>query len=308
MIINIGNRTDIPAFYSEWFYRRLAAGCVCVRNPYNPAAVTRYRLDPDVVDCLVFCTKNPAPMFPRFSELAPYRQIWFVTVTPYGRDVEPYVPPVDRVLESFEELSRRVGRDSVIWRYDPVFLTDKYNRNFHLDAYEAMASRLRGLTHVSIISFIDLYRKTLRNFQGVREVDRDEQFLLTESFVNIAARYGMRLKTCAENPELGRCGADTRGCFTGHDLESIAGLRFRIPVKKSKREACSCLLENEIGAYNSCLHGCLYCYANSSREEVLRNHGYHNPDSPLLVGDLQPEDRIHRAGQRSYLDRQITLF
>jgi len=308
MIINIGNRTDIPAFYSDWFFRRLEEGTVCVRNPYAPAQITRYRLDPETVDCLVFCTKNPAPMFSRFERLNPFRQIWFVSITPYGPDIEPFVPPFLTVIESFRNLSSRVGKKSVIWRYDPVLLNAAYNQDFHLKTFEHMASLLAGYTEVCVISFVDLYRKTLRNFRGVREVPMEEQSLMTTAFVQIASRHGMKLKTCAESPELAGCGADVSGCIMKRDLEDITGCRFVIPVKKSKRESCSCLLENEIGAYNSCPHGCLYCYANENRDEVIRNRKIHDPASPLLIGRLHPEDHVADAVQKSYLDKQITLF
>ena len=123
MIINTGQRTDIPAFYSEWFANRLKVGFVCVRNPYNPSQVSRYRLDPAVVDVIGFCTKNPAPMFAYMDLLQNYGQYWFVTITPYGRDIEPYVPDKHRLLNDFQILSARVGVDSIGWRYDPIFLS-----------------------------------------------------------------------------------------------------------------------------------------------------------------------------------------
>lgn len=131
MIINTGMRTDIPAFYTPWFLNRLREGFVLVRNPYRPEQVTRYRLSPEVVDLIGFCTKNPAPMLDYMESLEHYGQYWFVTITPYGRDVEPGVPPVDQVLESFRKLSRMVGVRRIGWRYDPIFLSDRYTLEFH---------------------------------------------------------------------------------------------------------------------------------------------------------------------------------
>ena len=122
MIINTGQRTDIPAFYSSWFVNRLRAGFVLVRNPYNPQSVTRYRLSPDVVDVIGFCTKNPAPMLPYMPLLKPYHQFWYVTITPYGREIEPYAPSKKAVLESFRRLSGMVGADCIGWRYDPILI------------------------------------------------------------------------------------------------------------------------------------------------------------------------------------------
>ena len=123
VIINTGQRTDIPAFYAAWFANRLREGYVCVRNPYNPNQVSRYRLDPSVVDVIGFCTKNPAPMFPYMNLLREYGQYWFVTITPYGRDIEPNVPDKHGLLEDFKKLSKYVGVDGIGWRYDPIFLS-----------------------------------------------------------------------------------------------------------------------------------------------------------------------------------------
>lgn len=121
MIIQTGMRTDIPAFYSKWFLNRIKDGYVCVRNPYNPKQVTKYSLSPEVVDLIAFCTKNPLPMLPFLDKLKPYGQYWFVTITPYGRDVEPNVPDKETVMEGLKKLSDVVGVDSIGWRYDPIF-------------------------------------------------------------------------------------------------------------------------------------------------------------------------------------------
>ncbi len=122
MIINTGMRTDIPAFYSEWFMNRIREGYVLVRNPYRQDWITRYELNPDVVDCIAFCTKNPAPMLKHIDELQRFNQYWFVTITPYGKDVEPNVPPKEQVMQDFIALSKNVGVNCIGWRYDPIFI------------------------------------------------------------------------------------------------------------------------------------------------------------------------------------------
>ena len=132
MIIQTGMRTDIPAFYSKWFLNRIKEGYVLVRNPYNERQVTRYCLAPDVVDLIAFCTKNPAPMLPYMNVLKPYGQYWFVTITPYGRDIEPNVPDKEKVMDDLKKLSDIVGVDSMGWRYDPMIqeLKHWYRREF----------------------------------------------------------------------------------------------------------------------------------------------------------------------------------
>ena len=140
MIIQTGMRTDIPAFYHEWLLNRIKEGFVLVRNPYNPLQVTKYSLSPKVVDLIAFCTKDPSPMLPYMEVLKPYGQYWFVTVTPYGKDIEPNVPDKLAVLESFKKLSDIVGAHRIGWRYDPVFISTEWPVERHIKAFEYMAT------------------------------------------------------------------------------------------------------------------------------------------------------------------------
>ena len=194
MIINTGQRTDIPAFYAEWFANRLREGFVCVRNPYNPNQVSRYRLDPAHVDVIGFCTKNPAPMFPYMDLLRDYGQYWFVTITPYGRDIEPNVPDKHRLLDDFRKLSEIVGIHSVGWRYDPIFVSERYTAEYHLHAFEQIAAALDGYTETVVISFIDLYPKVRRNFPEAREVPKELRIELGKKFIESASSHGMTVK------------------------------------------------------------------------------------------------------------------
>lgn len=188
MILQTGFRTDIPGFYSTWFANRLRAGFVLVRNPYNPQSVTRYAINPDVVDLIGFCTKNPAPMLPRMELLRPYGQYWFVTITPYGPEIEPHVPPKAQVLQDFITLSKIVGPDCIAWRYDPIFLSDTYTAARHIAEFEQMAAVLSGYTRTCVISFIDLYEKVQRNFPQVKSVPLAERETLGKAFVEIGKK------------------------------------------------------------------------------------------------------------------------
>lgn len=307
MILNTGNRTDIPAFYSKWFYRRIRDGYVLARNPYNPQQVTRYLLDPEVVDCIAFCTKNPAPMLSQMELLKDFRQFWSVTITPYGRDIEPYVPSSETVIESFRRLSDLVGVNCVSWRYDPVFISEKYTVDFHLQAFEKIAEALKGYTEQCVISFIDLYDKTKRNFPEARTVRKEERMALGKAFIDIAARCGMRLTPCGEGDELEPAGADCRGCQSAKVLEQAIGFPIDPPASSKTREGCSCILGSDIGAYNTCGHGCLYCYANYDRETVEYNMKEHDPFSPFLIGDFMDGDIIKSAEQESWIRWQLSI-
>ena len=308
MIINTGQRTDIPAFYAEWFANRLKEGFVCVRNPYDPHQVSRYRLDPSVVDCIGFCTKNPAPMFPFMDLLKDYGQYWFVTITPYGKDIEPNVPDKHRLLTDFKTLSRIVGINSAGWRYDPIFLSEKYTAQYHIHAFEQIAAALEGFTKTAVISFIDLYPKVRRNFPQVREVTKEQRLALGKEMIKIAAAHGMTLKPCAEGNELAPYGAHTGGCMLLSDYEKAIGNRLNAPKRKGARAECACYLACDIGAYNTCRHLCRYCYANAEPAKVLAQSRLHDPASPFLIGGYRDGDRIHDVPQRSWIDGQTRLF
>jgi len=308
MIINTGQRTDIPAFYAKWFANRLKEGFVCVRNPYNPEQVSRYRLDPSVVDAIGFCTKNPVPMFPYMDLLKDYGQYWFVTITPYGRDIEPNVPDKHVLLEDFKKLSKMVGINSVGWRYDPIFITDKYSMEYHLRSFEKMAKELDGYTETVVISFIDLYEKVKVNFPEVQEVDQLQRLTLGKEIIRIAGEHGMKVKQCGEGNELAVYGADCGGCMRITDYEKAIGQKLEVPPFKGARDICSCYLACDIGAYNTCRHLCRYCYANASPDKVMQRSRMHDPDSPFLIGNYRENDQIHDVVQKSWICRQMSLF
>lgn len=309
MILNTGNRTDIPAFFSRWFYNRIREGFALVRNPYYPEQVIRYRLTPEVVDCLAFCTKNPEPMLTELEQIRAFKQFWFVTITPYEKDIEPGVPPKEQVIASFKQLSDAVGIQSVGWRYDPIFISKKYSLNFHLDRFESMASQLSGYTDHCVISFIDLYQKTLKNFPGVQAVTSEERLLLGEGFAKIGRQYQMTIRTCCEGTDLKIFGVDCSGCMTKPVLERAINETLKVPKNRhTSREGCDCLLGNDIGVYHTCGHGCLYCYANQDMEQVRQNLANHDVNSPFLIGHARKGDVIREARQISYRDGQLSFL
>ena len=308
MILNTGSRTDIPGFYAEWFVNRIREGFVLVRNPYYPKQIYRYSLSPDIIDVLSFCTKNPGPMLKYLNELDAYRQFWYVTITPYGKDIEPNVPDKHEVIRSFQQLSDHIGADCTGWRYDPVFLSERYTKEYHKRAFRAICTELQGYTSRIVVSYIDLYQKTKKNFPQVREVSKKDQEELTQYFVQTASEYGMTVYLCLEDKALEKYGAIASGCFTKEFLEDALHIHLNVPAgSMNAREGCSCLLGSDIGAYNTCAHFCRYCYANFDREMVIQNRKLHDPESPLLIGSVQDGDIITDAKQISYLDRQLRL-
>lgn len=308
MILNTGNRTDIPAYYSEWFYNRIKEGYVLTRNPYYPEQVLRYQLTPNVIDCLCFCTKNPEPMLCRMKEIQQFSQFWFVTITPYGKDIEPNVPKKQIVMKSFKKLSNIVGIDAISWRYDPIFISEEYPLKFHIESFAKIAENLKGYVDNCVISFIDLYEKTKRNFPKVKEVTKEEQQIIGSEFARIGRKYNIQIRACCEETELAKYGIDVSGCMTKQVLEKALGYELMIPNgKKPARAECNCLLGNDIGMYHTCGHGCLYCYANYDNASVKYNMKKHNPKSPFLIGGFKKGDIVKEAKQELYGNGQLLL-
>ncbi len=311
MILFASGRTDIPAFYSEWLMKRIREGFVLVRNPYYKEQVTRYRLTPDVVDCLVFCTKNPAPLLPYIDELkkSGLGLYFFVTITPYASDVEPQVPAKEAVMETFAALSAQVGKAAVCWRYDPIFIDSTYTVSAHIRAFRTMAETLAPTTDRCIISFIDLYEKTKRNFPELREVSEVDQRFLAQAFSSIGRETGIQIESCAEKLDLSDYGIQSGACISRTCIEGATGIRLLPHIAAHPlRKHCACLPTHDIGAYNSCPHLCRYCYANYDARLVAKNHALHDPDSPFLLGGALPGDVIHDARQQSFRDTQLLLL
>jgi Domain of unknown function (DUF1848) len=271
MIISVSRRTDIPAFFAEWFMNRIREGFVCIRNPFNPRQVRKISLQPKDVDCLVFWTKNPANLFPYFAQLSAYNFYFQFTLTPYDQLLEPGLPPKPYLIELFKELSRKLGKERVIWRYDPIVISQDMPVTFHTSAFAAMATALHGYTRRCVISFLDMYKKCERNLKEVQPLPITAAMMqeIAKSFASIAAKNELELVTCAEEIDLSSYGIAHGKCIDDQLIAEISGKPLRIAKDKTQRPLCNCATSIDIGDYNTCLHGCLYCYANSSTRALL---------------------------------------
>ncbi|HHW00016.1 MAG TPA: DUF1848 domain-containing protein [Clostridiaceae bacterium] len=314
MILSVSRRTDIPAFYSEWFYKRIEDEYVLVRNPMNSKQVSRILLTPELIDCIVFWTKNPRNLMKGLDKLKDYNYYFQFTLTSYDKTVEVNVPEKKELINTFIELSREIGREKVIWRYDPILLTSRFDKEYHYKWYRYLAEKLHPYTQKCIISFVDLYSKTERNTKslGIIPFTVESMREIAEKFSSIARQYGIQLETCSEAMDFSEFGIRHSNCIDDELISKIVGKKLFIGKDPNQREICGCVKSIDIGAYNTCKHNCLYCYANYSRSIVEKNCLQHNPDSPLLFGELKGDevikDRIMESYTSSSRGTQLSLF
>lgn len=309
MIINTGQRTDIPAFYAKWFINRINEGYVMVRNPYYPSLVTKFSLSPDVVDIIGFCTKNPAPMFLYLNQLSKYKQFWYITITLYGKDIEENVIHVNKAIDDFIYLSKKVGKNAIAWRYTPIIINDTYSVSRHIKAFEYIASRLASYTSLAVFGFVDLYDKLKKNHPEIKDTSDENKIYIAKEFLKIANKYNLELRLCSKEKYLKEYGIDVDGCMRLSDYEKAGNFKLN-PIKKmqARKGYCSCFLSNDIGAYNSCLHFCTYCYANTNKKQVIENYKKHDDNSPFLIGTFNENDKISEAKQESWIVKEGGLF
>lgn len=304
MIVSASRRTDIPAFYSEWVVNRLKEGFVLVRNPFRPHQISRISLKPDTLDAIVFWTKNAQPMMDSLDCIdemgIPY--YFQYTITPHGRDVEPYVPDISAACLNFRELSGRLGKQRVIWRYDPVILNDRFTVAWHTRAFSKLCRQLGGYTETCIFSFADRYAKTDRNAKAlaISDCKGGQAEEIAENFSGIASSCGIGLKTCCEAADLSRYSIGHASCIDKNILESILGCSLKVKADRNQRRNCGCFQSIDIGTYDTCLHGCAYCYATYSFARAKKNAAIHDVHSPLLIGRPTEADIVTVRSVKSF--------
>ena len=290
MILFASGRTDIPAFYSNWFINRVKAGFVDVRNPFNQKLVSRIYFSD--VDLIMFCSKNPLPMINKLDILK-VPVLFHVTITPYSKDVEPNIPDKRLIIEGVKKLSLVLGIDNVVVRYDPIFLSDKYNVDYHIRAFDKLCKNLNGYVNKIIVSFMDEYKNVRinKNILKYRTFTREDYKKIGEAFSKSAMDNGMSVQTCFEDNDLTQYGFVKGECLS-HELAYIlTGKKFKSSnVRKEKK--CECVQMVDIGDYNSCMHMCKYCYANYDEKAVSSNFERHDDNSSLLIGSIQSDDVI----------------
>lgn len=311
MIISASRRTDIPAFYSQWFFNRVKEGYVLVPNPFNPKMISKVSLKPEVVDCIVFWTKNPIQMIDRLKELENYKYYFQFTLNPYGEDIENNLPLIEKRIEIFKHLSDKIGKEKVIWRYDPLLTNEKYNISFHKEAFARIAHDLKDHTERCMLGFIDHYHhiRSAVNKHNIKPLLKDEIEELAVSFKATIDQYPLELDTCTIKVDLRHLGIPSGLCIDKNLIERIIGYPILAKKDKNQRAVCNCIESIDIGTYESCLNGCIYCYAIKGNYNTAEfNMKKHDKNSPILIGNVSDRDIIKEREMRSLKNCQSSLF
>ena len=290
MILFVSGRTDVVAFYTPWFINRYKEGYVDVRNPFYPSLVSRIYFDD--VDLLYFCTKNPLPIIPYLKKFKK-KVLFNVTITPYKNDIELNVPNKSLIIDGVKQIAEIIGKDNIYIRYDPIFLSEKYNLDYHIKAFERLCSLLTGCTNHIIISFIDDYKNVRKNMNSLKIIPftKEDYKEIGVNFSRIASKYNITCQTCFEKENLVEYGFIKEDCLSKQLAYSLTVKNYK-KGKMRKGNLCNCVEMVDIGAYNSCKHLCKYCYANYDEAKVNENYSNHDVNSSLLIGHLTDKDTI----------------
>ena len=283
MIISASRRTDIPSYYGKWFSNRLKAGYVLVQNPYNALRLSKLLLSPDTTDCIVFWTKNPAPMMgelKRISDLG-YNYYFQFTLTPYGKAWESNLPSVEKRLDTLYTLSDKIGKQRVVWRYDPIILDGIYSVQYHIEQFASLCDKIHSYVDECIISFVDSYSHIHNIIPEISSVQMKE---IGKAFSNIATKHHLKIAACSEKIDLQEFGITRASCIDRERIERITGCSINSKKDLGQRLECGCIESVDIGSYGTCLNGCKYCYATKSPLTARNNFKQHDPASPMLIG------------------------
>lgn len=307
MIISASRRSDIPCYYSEWFLNRLKEGYALIPNPRNADRLGRVGLSPKNVDCIVFWTKNPAPMLDKLTLLSEmgYRYYFEFTVTAYGRETERNLPEKRTVIDTFKRLSDKIGPRGVDWRFDPILKNERFSTPWIAEQFRKLCEELHDYTQRCIISFVDEYAHT-KNRSDV--LSRSEMLETAGIISEIAGQYRLPVFSCAEEINLSSLGIEHSSCIDQGKVERIIGSRIMAKKDPGQRPACGCIESVDVGAYDTCGNGCTYCYAVTSEKTLARRMREHDPASPLLSGRPKGTELVTDRTAPSCTINQVSIF
>ena len=293
MILSVSRRTDIPAFYSDWFFKQLDQGFVLVPNPIAHEKIAKITLEPLKIESvetnllgekkvkisgniegIVFWTKNSKPMLDKLDKLSDFKYYFLYTLNAYPKEIESNLPPLEDRIESFKILSKHCP---VIWRYDPILVTEGIDENWHIERFEHLARELKGYTkHCKISFLIESYKGCDKNLHKPGEQQKDK---ILSAISKIAKENGIQIDACAEN-DYSKYGIVPSKCIDGKIFEELLTEKYKdfgLQVKRKnnkldgQRKNCLCMPSIDIGQYDTCFHDCKYCYAKKSHQKSMRD-------------------------------------
>ncbi|MGD9503735.1 MAG: DUF1848 domain-containing protein [Syntrophobacteraceae bacterium] len=297
MIISASRRTDIPAFFGDWFMNRIKAGWFDRINPFNPRQIKRVSLAPEEVEAIVFWTKNPGTFLNHLEALESqgYRFYFQFTLNDYPPVLEPRLPNLSRRIEIFRSLSRRIGPEKVLWRYDPIVISSVTSIEYHKERVNRLAEALGGYTTKLTLSFLTFYGKVRKRLDKLERCGRitfarenpdelsPERLELLSDIRQAASDAGMQVFTCASKMDLTSLGIERGACVDGKLIQRVFQLDGEFPKDPHQRKECLCAQSVDMGAYNTCRCGCAYCYANLDERSVAINLARHDVRGPSLI-------------------------
>ena len=320
MIISVSRRTDIPAFYASWLMNRVRAGYCTVPNPFNRKQVSYVSLDPEEVEAIVFWTRNPEPLLSYLDELDSrgFCYYFLYTLVNYPKQIDPYSPSLEKSVDVFRRLAERIGPERIIWRYDPIVLSNITQLTYHVDKFSCIAERLKGYSHRSVICFMDDYRKASKRVRALAKekvvlhssdnLGDEELDTFIPPLVDAAKANGIVLKSCAEDIDMTPYGVKPGKCIDDDLIRDLFRYDPSSQKDPSQRKECRCAVSKDIGMYDSCLYGCTYCYATQSFELSRKNHKEHDPHSPSMLGRYDAEPSAKQGKKKKRIAHQLNMF
>lgn len=305
MILDVSSRTDIPSFYSKWLLKRFKEGYVYVKHPMYPNKISKLELDNKLIDCVVFCSKNYKPLLKDIDKITnKFNTYFFYTITAYNKEIEPKVPRIDESIDTLIKLSKKVGKERITWRYDPILITEKYTIEKHEKCFKYLGSKLSPYINRCIFSFVDMYKKLEKNMPEIIPLTQEDKNIIAKNLGYIAKKYDFIIQTCATDYNYEKYGIKQSACRDLNILGKANNIKFRNLKHKGTRPGCHCIETRDIGEYDSCLNGCKYCYANKTPKKAVFNYRFHDTNSPLLLGHVKKTDEITKANQKSFLKKE----
>ena len=291
MIISASRRTDIPSLHTKWFLNRLKNKYVIVQNPINKNSYYKIKLDKDIVDIIVFWSKNPNIDFLKYVNDLGYKFYLHFTITPYNKNIEKNIPDKNILIDNFISISKLFGKEKIVWRYDPIILNDDFNIDYHINNFRKFAYKLNGYTEECIFSFIQVYKKNKNSIKNIND-NNDDKISLIKTIKEISEKNNIKLKSCSQDFDNFSI-EEKSACIDKERIQKILGYNIKEKKDKSQRKLCNCIESIDIGMYNTCTNGCIYCYANS--KDILKEYDTDNPilsDKKIDYNDIRERKTI----------------